>query len=297
MDLISGGYFLIKPKPRDSRHPAHLVRDPIISASDSLQNGRLPDFEWFSDKGDRKWLMETAPRLGLTEAEGDRIQAWCEAGYRAKPPKVRWPTVFASIDALRELVSVIGRVPAGFIAIGIALPRRLAPRMLTSPDKTDETEVCGQLEAALLPAPGLDLGWEVLCRWVIGDHTNFLGFHSWLCNGIETEAEKDFGIVPNERGFIEKFEDAKRIAEHCDRIQPEPGVWLPWMITQYELPWNTRGRAPQRAPRVFLCAFASMRGRLCLSWAYFFFGFFFALGAGTCWSIKIGLPSGSLSMM
>lgn len=237
MDLISGGYFLIKPKPHDGWHPAHLVRDPIVSASNCLQDGGLPDFEWFSDKGDRKWLMETAPRLGLTEAEGDRIQAWCEANYRgdSNTDRVRWPDVFASLEALRELVSVIGRVPSGFIAIGIALPRELAPRMLTNPEKTKETEVWGQLEAALLPAPGLDLGWEVLCRETVGGHMDVLGFHSWLCNGIETEAEKEFGIVPNARGFIEKYEDARKVAEYCDRIQPEPGVWLPWFITQYDL--------------------------------------------------------------
>jgi hypothetical protein len=30
MVLISGGYFLIKPKPRDGWHPAHLVRDAIL---------------------------------------------------------------------------------------------------------------------------------------------------------------------------------------------------------------------------------------------------------------------------
>ncbi|CAG0960660.1 hypothetical protein PLCT2_00736 [Planctomycetaceae bacterium] len=234
-DLISGGYFLIRPIARAACFPSHLVRDPIVSASNCLQDECLPDFEWFSDKGDRKWLMETAPRLGLTEAEGDRIQAWVEAGFRASPPSVRWPNVFASIDALRELVSIIGRVPAGFIAIGIALPCELVPRMLTEPDSTKETEVWGQLGAALPPVPGLDLGWEVLGRETVENHMNVLGFHSWLCNGMEEDAEREFNITPNARGFIERYEDARKVAEYCDKIQPEPGVWLPWLITQYEI--------------------------------------------------------------
>ena len=227
-DLISGGYFLIKPMRRDAWHPAHLVRDPIISASSCLQDDGLPDFEWFSEKGDRKWLMETPPRIGLTEAEGDRIQAWCAANNRgdSKTDRLRWPDVFASIDALRELVSVIGRVPSGFIAIGIALPLEFVARVCA--EENSAYGITEQFQHALVPTPGQHLGWEVLCY-------NHGSFHSWLCNRLEDDAEKRFGIIPNARGFIEKFEDARTVAEYCDNIQPEPGVWLPWLITQYEI--------------------------------------------------------------
>lgn len=226
-DLISGGYFLIKPKPRDGWHPAHLVRDPIVSASNCLQEDCLPDFEWFSDKGDRKWLMETAPRLGLTEAEGDRIQAWCAANYRGDPKtdRVRWPDVFASIEALRELVSVIGRVPSGFIAIGIALPQEFVARVCA--EESSAYGITEQLQHALVPTPGQGLGWEVLCY----DHGSF---HSWLCNRLEDDAEKRFGIIPNARGFIDRYEDALKVATECTE-HAEPGVWSPWMITQYEI--------------------------------------------------------------
>lgn len=234
-DHISGGYFLIKPKARDAWHPAHLVRDPIVSASGCMRDGILPDTEWFSN-GDRAQLLATAARLGLTDAEVGHIQAWVEASCRgATTDKLRWPTVFASVEALRELVAAIGRVPAGFIAIGIALPRDLVPRMLSEPEKTKDTEVWGQLAAALPPAPGVELGWEVLGRETVEGHMNVLGFHSWLCNGMEEDAQRKFGIPPNARGFIDIYEDAKRVAEYCDKIQPEPGVWLPWLITQYEI--------------------------------------------------------------
>jgi hypothetical protein len=230
MDLISAGYFLIKPMRRDAWHPAHLVRDPIISAG--FYDEVLPDTEWFSD-GDLQERANDAARLGLTEAEGDRIQAWFEANYRANAAdKVRWPTVFVSIDALRELISVIGRVPSGFIAIGIALPRELVPRMLTEPNGP---EVWGQLQASLQPAAGHQLGWEILGRETVGGKMQVLGFVSWLGNMMEVEAEKEFGIVPNEHGFIERYEDARKVAEYCDKVQPEPGVWLPWLITQYEI--------------------------------------------------------------
>ena len=229
-DLVSGGYLLIKPLARAACFPTDLVRDPIVSASNCLQEDFLPDFEWFSDQGDRKWLMETAPRLGLTEAEGDRIQGWCNAAFL--DGRVHWPNVFSSVESLRELVGVIGRVPAGFIAIGIALPRELVPRLLVTPD---DIEVGGQLNAALLPAQGLELGWEVLGREGVVGKMNVMGFHSWLCNGMEEDAQREFGITPNARGFIDTYADAKRVAEYCDKIQPEPGVWLPWLITQYEI--------------------------------------------------------------
>ncbi len=228
-DLISGGYFLIKPMARDGWHPAHLVRDPIISAG--FYDEILPDTEWFSN-GDLQERANDAARLGLSEAEAARVAVWCDFASRQIPPKLRWPTVFASIEALRELVAIIGRVPSGFIALGIALPRDFATRMLTEPN---EAEVWGQLQASVQPTAGHQLGWEILGRETLGGKMEVLGFVSWLGNMMEVEAEKEFGIVPNEHGFIEKYEDARKVAEYCDKVQPEPGVWLPWLITQYEL--------------------------------------------------------------
>jgi len=85
-----------------------------------------------------------------------------------------------------------------------------------------------QFRHTLVPAPGQELGWEVLCY----DHGSF---HSWLCNRLEDDAEKRFGIIPNARGFIDRYEEALKVAAECTE-HANPGVWSPWMITHYELP-------------------------------------------------------------
>jgi hypothetical protein len=52
---------------------------------------------------------------------------------------------------------------------------------------------------------------------------------------MEVDAEELFGIRPNTAGFIDSFEDAERVASHCQERQPEPGYWAPWLIQRYLL--------------------------------------------------------------
>jgi hypothetical protein len=57
---------------------------------------------------------------------------------------------------------------------------------------------------------------------------------SWLCNGIDRDADEKLGITTNAFGLIERLEDAARVVRHIrDDGHAEPGLWLPWLVARY----------------------------------------------------------------
>jgi hypothetical protein len=73
---------------------------------------------------------------------------------------------------------------------------------------------------------GSVLGYEPLCYYDDLDHT-------WYCNDLHVHAFERWRIKPNEHGFLDSFEDAKKIAEMALSIGAEDGWWLPWLIIKY----------------------------------------------------------------
>jgi hypothetical protein len=78
---------------------------------------------------------------------------------------------------------------------------------------------------------GAPLGFELLCY-----DSGGLGC-SWLCNGLERDFHVMFGLRPNREGLIDAFEDAARCAAAIRHREldgePEPGLWLPWLLVSY----------------------------------------------------------------
>lgn len=60
-------------------------------------------------------------------------------------------------------------------------------------------------------------------------------FHSYLCNSLEDDYDKEFGFRLNSNGFISTIDEAKKLAEYTnqDTVSAEPVLWLPWVIVKY----------------------------------------------------------------
>ena len=147
---------------------------------------------------------------------------------------VGWPRVFfASHDARAFAKRFLPR-DQRFKLLGIGLPAGVVEQFLAEQAPGPSMGVPGVYKAVSnrvsLESGGGVLGWEVLCY----DHG---GFHSWLCNGLETNVAEKYGIRPNEAGFITSAPEASVAAEYCGRqdVGAEPGFWAPWLVVEYAL--------------------------------------------------------------
>ncbi|MDO5519876.1 MAG: hypothetical protein Q4G58_05220 [bacterium] len=67
------------------------------------------------------------------------------------------------------------------------------------------------------------LGWDIV------------GFHSYLCNGLEEAINRTYHIQYNKSGLIEnKYEEVKEFAKLIQG-QGEPVEWFPFKVEQYQL--------------------------------------------------------------
>jgi hypothetical protein len=57
---------------------------------------------------------------------------------------------------------------------------------------------------------------------------------SWLCNGIDRDADDKLGIKTNASGLIERLDEADRVVQYIrEDGHAEPGLWLPWLLVRY----------------------------------------------------------------
>ena len=210
---------------------AYLLPETIVTATDCIVD-LVPNtwsIEWTHDTQAAR--QEEAAKFGLKTSEIEAFTAWSTSALESG--ELGWPGVFLSVDvALRVKRDFLSRATS-LVVIGIALPHELVSTFL------DETRVeAGQGEPGVVAAVrggkvpsarGRLLGYDVL-GWDFG------GFHSYVCNGLETEFADLFEIKPNRWGFFDRLGDARRCADHCnlETTGAEPALWMPWRVTLYE---------------------------------------------------------------
>ncbi len=225
MKLVSGGYLICKPIRLGDTHPLHNRFESVRSGSTCLTE-QFPSFELHggTEESDES-IVAAYPDQFTNTADLLRVRDLLSA-MRADG-RLEYPGTFTTLSAAREYLTNLHNVGGLLTLLGLSLSEQHAAAMLT--DEPSPNGCIAMLSRNLAPQRGNVLGWEVL-----GD--DFNGFHSWYCNGIEADAEK-WGIVPNQFGFIDSFEDAVRVAEHCNHPDTgaEPCDWAPWLVQQYPL--------------------------------------------------------------
>ncbi|MEZ4253709.1 MAG: hypothetical protein R3B99_36340 [Polyangiales bacterium] len=219
MSYVAAGYFVSSPVPRGGYSNAALVADEVWSASDC----QAPRFGCWT----LAWVDEdrTTPANALGVTDVDALVAWCTAAFDAE--RMGWPDVFFSLEAAREARD---RFAPSARLFGLALRSDHAGELLADADDASNVGVVLALRrAAPLADGGTPRGFDVLCLDGYGG-----GFHSYLCNSLETELATlgwrsgTLGLFPNE-------EDAERAAAHAglETTAAEPGLWMPWRVVEY----------------------------------------------------------------
>ncbi len=181
-EYVCGGYFIVLPAKRAPSMNADLLPSTIVTTTDCIVD--LVPNTWSI-----KWTGETpatrreaASKFALRKEDVAALTDWCALGLESG--ELGWPGVFLDLDvALRVKAKFLSR-SAGLVVIGISLPNDLVPIFL------EETHLePGQGEPGVVAAirsgkppsvQGQLLGYDVL-GWDFG------GFHSYICNGLETE--------------------------------------------------------------------------------------------------------------
>jgi hypothetical protein len=205
-----------------------LLPERILTASSCII-GLAPDtwaLAWTQEGGDER--RKAAAQFGLSDETLRSITAWTSSAFDAG--RVGFPHVLLSLDAALELKRLF--MPEDVVVFGIGLPRDLIASFVDYAEVPDGMGVPGvvrALEAITRPAPGgVPLGFDVL-GWDVSS------FHSYLCNGLESEFDRQLGVRPNAHGFYDSEDEARRCAAHANLActRAEPGLWLPWFVHAY----------------------------------------------------------------
>lgn len=226
---MGGGYFIARPARRSAYMNAELLPDTIVSATDCLVDlvPNIWSIEWAGDARDRE---EAGARFSLQGRGLADFTTWCTQAFDSG--ELGWPGVFLDLDLALRTRERFFSGTEGLVVFGIALPADLVPDFidenLLAPGE-GEPGVVTAIRRGTPPSPGRPLGVDVL-GW---DHG---GFHSYICNGLETEFDAALGIRPNRHGFFDEPGDARRCAEHSnlETTGAEPCLWLPWMVRLYD---------------------------------------------------------------
>jgi hypothetical protein len=230
-----GGYSVVLTRPRPDWARA-VLPGRIISRSRCLV-GQVADV-WLDAYREREGDMEAVysealERFGLERTAVDTLCRWYQQGDSL---------LFDLFTALPPAQEVVWTFLAGrpdVAIIGVGLPRPYVDELVAGdpPGSTHSGFVDAfnpvvdvvKRDQSLAPG-GTVLGFEPLVA-------NGGLACSWLCNGLDRQAEDKLGIRTNTHGLIDSLEDAARVVAYIRKdAHAEPGLWLPWLLVQYDAP-------------------------------------------------------------
>lgn len=220
-----GGYFVTKLAARDDvTMSTDLLPPRFPTLSDDLAPFALRF--WWNEENVRE-----AAEFGVAEDRFKELVAW----YRERfDTDLGAPNVALSIDIAREFVTRFSSGAEDIVLLGAGLRADRVKRFLEEQATPPPWGEYGVYEALSRGAPlaetGDPLGFELL-SYEYGLE------HSWLCNGLEVDADRELDIRPNRHGLVDTYEDGLRVAQYVSRddVGAEPGTWLPWLLVRYPL--------------------------------------------------------------
>lgn len=229
---VCGGYFITKAVERPAYVSSGLLPPRIVSLSECICDC-VPDMwaiEWTGVSPEERTAK--ASKADIDAATLDQVISWTTQQMNAGT--FGWPRVFFAIDDARVFAKRFLSPDGDFKLLGIGLPADVVEQFLVEENPGSSMGVPGVYKAVStregLASGGAALGWEVLCY-------DYGGFHSWLCNGLETVVAETYGIRPNEAGFITSAAESSAASEYCGReeVGAEQGFWAPWLVVEYAL--------------------------------------------------------------
>jgi hypothetical protein len=230
MDFFVGGYFLVQGIQRANWMNKKLLPAKFWTVSSCICE-IYPDvwvFNWSSrPSGDYPQI------LNLDDKGFESLQTW--ADELMSQDEMGWPNVFINIATARQFYArYLSHLP-DIKLLSIALPEIYLAEYIeeNSPDPGGSAGgIYTKLQhQQLVGDNAISRGFEILGEECEGQ------FHSFVCNGLETEYHDRLDISLNQHGLIDRYEEAVKATDYTnlDEVGAEPVLWQPWLISEHPL--------------------------------------------------------------
>lgn len=222
-DLISAGFYLVRPCPRPEWQGASLLPSTIITLSECL-TAVFPDvwaYTWSSCTEEER--LAAIDRLALDRALLPRVMKHVTEAFDAG--LLGWTSVWQSAEAARDALRVLEATTSDLLLIELGVPANKVAMLSEETRPEPGLGECGIYTRVRRAEPireeGALLGWEVLGAEQGGS------FHSWLCNALQVPAAKELGIKPGDHGLLRSEYEARRVVSLIDAgLGAEPVPWF-----------------------------------------------------------------------
>jgi hypothetical protein len=188
-------------------------------------------FTWVTDQTARR---HEAIREILQLSEADFFQMQTRFDWLLDNDEFGWPNVFLDADLARDFyASHLDHLP-NIKLLSIALPEVYWTEFIeeSAPsENVGESGVRRMLRKRQAPGASASVrGFEIL-------GFEMAGFHSFVCNSLETDYHARLDITLRPNGLIGDYEDAVRAADYTalDEVMAEPALWRPWLVSEHSL--------------------------------------------------------------
>lgn len=221
------------PTPRKDYMDEKIVPETVLSVSSCLCK-QYPDTSilWGNSEVKKARYMD---QFGLSLNTVQLFEQWIEE--HRNTGDVLFPQVFSSLHSAQDFLNRFLIQLPGIRIISIGLPERYKSDFLEDIElfSSKNPEPYGVEKMLLQHHPPEKDGAKKVGYEVLGFDSG--SFHSYLCNGLESDFRQHFNFSPNRYGLIDSIEEADRYSDYCNELseeETESVLWLPWAIFEHK---------------------------------------------------------------
>lgn len=221
------------PTPRKDYMDEKIVHETVLSVSSCLCK-QYPDTSilWGNSEVKKARYMD---QLGLSLNTIQLFEQWIEE--HRNTGDVLFPQVFSSLHSAQDFLNRFLIQYPGIRIISIGLPEHYKSDFLEDIElfSSKNPEPYGVEKMLLQHHPPEKDGAKKVGYEVLGFDSG--SFHSYLCNGLESDFRQHFNFSPNRYGLIDSIEEADRYSDYCNELseeETESVLWLPWAIFEHK---------------------------------------------------------------
>ncbi len=222
-----GGYYIVKPTQRAEYMNSQIMPETILSVSNCICDV-YPDISsvWSTSEKEKDKYRQN---LNIPSSTFNNLIEWIDDKNNSE--NFGFPHVFNNLESARDFYFNFLYNVQGLNLVGIGLPEEYNNEFVEDTGITKETYYGVEkkiFNRCQMESNGSVLGFEIL-GYDMGT------FHSYICNRLEDDYDKEYGFRLNRSGFISTIDEAKKLAEYTNRddVGAEPVLWLPWVIVKY----------------------------------------------------------------
>lgn len=222
-----GGYYIVKPAQRAEYMNSRIIPETILSVSSCLCDV-YPDISsvWSTSENEKDKYRQN---LNIPKNTFQNLIEWIN--NKSDSGDFGFPNVFNNLESAREFYLNFLCNVQGLNLVGIGLPEEYNNEFAEDAGITKETYYGVEkniFNRCQMESNGTVLGFEVL-GYEMGT------FHSYICNRLEDDYDKEYGFMLNGSGFISTIDEARKLAEYTNQeiVGAEPVLWLPWVVVKY----------------------------------------------------------------